>query len=142
MESDRGPESAPTQACELAHACEMARKLQALSGEETIMSNQALMFVGGAVALVVVATLVIAFFVMRRGAVVIARVPLVGRVLDRRKPQPEQDALFALAVLRIRVPGVDPDGAFGRKDAMSILLTTSYFNMIKKMGASSTAPTR
>jgi hypothetical protein len=74
MESARAPESASAQARELARACEMARKLQTRAEAGGIMSNSGLMFAGGAVALIVITTLVIAFFTMTRRTAAIVRV--------------------------------------------------------------------
>jgi len=137
------------------------------------MLNQVLMFGGGAMALVVVATLVVAFFAMTRRKHARVAIPDVDEAIGRRKmpppppqraarnetrtgegalvhmvvdaqdyihPQKPHDAPFELDVLRIRVPNIEHDSARGEKDAMSVLLTTQYFDMIKKMGASSSAP--
>jgi hypothetical protein len=174
MELSRAPESAPAQACELARACEMARKLQLNPKSGATMFNQVLMFGVGAMALIVITTLVIAFFTMTRRKNTRATVPRVGKVIDRRKarlplpllaaqsetragegalvhmvvdaqdyvqPQTPQGAPYELDVLRIRVPNIESDGGVGRKDALSILLTTQYFDMIKKMGASRSSST-
>lgn len=83
------------------------------------MLNTVLMFVGGALAFVIVVTLVIAYFMTRR----------------------HNEAIYELDVLNIRVPSHEYDGALGKKDAMSIVLTAQYFDMIKKMGASSSTST-
>jgi hypothetical protein len=138
------------------------------------MLDQVLMFGAGAMALIVVATLVVAFFTMTRGKTPRLKIPLIGKVIGRRKarlplpllaarsetrpgegalvhmvvdaqdyiqPQRPHEPPYELDVLRIRVPNLEHDGALGKKDALSIVLTTQYFDMIKKMGASSSGST-
>lgn len=69
---------------------------------------------------------------------------LVHMVIDAQhdvQPLKPGEAPYELDILRIRVPSPEHDGALGKKDAMSIVLTTQYFDMIKKMGASNSTST-
>jgi hypothetical protein len=132
------------------------------------------MFGGAAMALVIVVTLVVAFFATRQRKVPHVTIPLVAKAIGRRRarpplpppaalvssragedalvhmvidaqhdvqPQKPSEAPYELDVLNIRVPGPEHDGALGKRDAMSIVLTTQYFDMIKKMGASNSTST-
>jgi hypothetical protein len=174
MEQSLAPDPTPTQLHELACTSDMARKLQANTKSGATMFDQILMFGVGAMALIVISTLVIAYFTMTRRKTARVAIPRVGKVIGRRKarplpplpaaqsetragegalvhmvvdaqdyvqPQPPDGAPYELDVLRIRVPNVELDGGVGKRDAMSILLTTEYFDMIKKMGASRSSST-
>ncbi len=64
---------------------------------------------------------------------------LVDMVIDAQSYDHEtdgQDRVYELDVLRVRVPDLLPVDGLGKKDGMSLLLQTEYFDMIKKMGAS------
>ena len=64
---------------------------------------------------------------------------LVDMVIDAQSYDREadlRDRVYELDVVRVRVPDLAPLDGFGKKDGMSLLLQTEYFDMIKKMGAS------
>jgi len=106
------------------------------------MSTFLLELAAVAMAVMVVTALVIAFVTVRRRAAAAAEVPAAVEAPIGAEPTPQQAALQRLDIVRIRVPGLDPSTAFGRKDAVSVLLRTEYFALLRKLGASGSAPAR